>query len=120
VVDLEKFQNPAKECREVPYWPWNDLLDPPEPRRQIGLMDKAGWDGFFRHSRVGLKTSYLSKKWMNCIFASVGEARKRGMGAWLCDEDKWPSGFAEGLSVVKPEHRARVLVRLVDDKPAQD
>ncbi len=117
-MNRQQFHHPGKEYREVPFWSWNDDLDPAELRRQIGLMDKAGWGGFFMHSRVGLKTPYLGKKWMECIRASVEEARKRGMDAWLYDEDKWPSGFAGGLAAVKPEHRAMVLVCLVDNKPA--
>ncbi|MBI5029887.1 MAG: hypothetical protein HZB51_05120 [Chloroflexi bacterium] len=35
------------------------------------------------------------------------------------DEDKWPSGFAGGLSVAAhPEFRAQYLVCKVDDRPA--
>jgi hypothetical protein len=37
-----KIQAPPKEYREVPFWSWNDELDPAELRRQIALMDQAG------------------------------------------------------------------------------
>jgi hypothetical protein len=41
------------------------------------------------------------------------------MGAWLYDEDKWPSGFAGGLSVAaNPAYRTRYLVCKVDNRPA--
>ena len=114
----DDFMTPSKQFREVPFWSWNDDLDPAELRRQIGLMDEAGWGGFFMHSRIGLRTPYLGKKWMECIRTCVEEAKERGMGAWLYDEDKWPSGYAGGLTVTQKEHRAQALVCLVDNKPA--
>ena len=98
-MDITHFQTPPKEYREAPFWSWNDDLDPQELARQIRLMDEAGWGGFFMHSRVGLRTPYMGKSWMACIRACVAAARQCGLGAWLYDEDKWPSGFAGGLSV---------------------
>lgn len=118
-MDATKFARPPKEYREVPFWSWNDELSPAELRRQIGLMEEGGWGGFFMHSRIGLKTPYLGKRWMECVRACVDEARQRGMGAWLYDEDKWPSGYAGGLAAVDPAHRAQALVCLVDNKPAR-
>ena len=90
----EIFKNPPKEFREVPFWSWNDVLEDEELRRQIALMDEGGWGGFFMHARIGLVTPYLSKEWMERIKASVDEAKQRRMGAWLYDEDRWPSGRA--------------------------
>ena len=100
-MDIQNFTAPPKQYREVSFWSWNDELNPAELRRQIALMDQAGWGGFFMHARVGLVTPYLGQRWMECIRACVDEARQRGMGAWLYDEDKWPSGFAGGLSVAQ-------------------
>ncbi|MCX7681520.1 MAG: glycosyl hydrolase [Anaerolineae bacterium] len=113
------FCHPPKAYREVPFWSWNDVLDPQELTRQVALMDEAGWGGFFMHARVGLRTAYLGEQWMRCIRACVEVARERGMGAWLYDEDKWPSGFAGGLSVAtNPAYRGRCLVCKVDNRPA--
>ncbi|MFL7793776.1 MAG: hypothetical protein AB8I69_16655, partial [Anaerolineae bacterium] len=84
-MDPHQFQNPPKTYREAPFWSWNDDLDPEELVRQIGLMDEAGWGGFFMHSRVGLRTPYMGQHWMACICACAEEAGKRGMGAWLYD-----------------------------------
>jgi hypothetical protein len=118
-MDLDLFQNPPKAYREAPFWSWNDDLDPEELVRQIGLMDEAGWGGFFMHSRVGLVTPYMGRQWMACIRACVDEARERDMGAWLYDEDKWPSGFAGGLSVAaNPSYRTQYLVCSVTNRPA--
>ena len=118
-LDQQIFHLPPKEYREVPFWSWNDALDPQELTRQIALMDEAGWGGFFMHARVGLRTAYMGRHWMACVRACIEAARQRGMGAWLYDEDKWPSGFAGGLSVAPhPAYRARCLVCKVDNRPA--
>jgi len=118
-MDARLFRNPPEEYREVPFWSWNDALDPKELVRQVGLMDDAGWGGFFMHARVGLRTPYMGRRWMACVRACVDAARERGMGAWLYDEDRWPSGFAGGLSVAAdPARRSRYLVCKVDDRPA--
>ena len=50
-------------CRPVPFWSWNDKLEPDELRRQIGAMQDAGMGGFFMHARGGLETEYLSEDW---------------------------------------------------------
>ena len=83
-------------CRPVPFWSWNDKLEPDELRRQIGAMQDAGMGGFFMHARGGLETEYLSEDWFRAVEASVDEAKKRGMQAWCYDENGWPSGFAGG------------------------
>ncbi len=117
-MDSERFRNPGQEYREIPFWSWNDLLDPDELRRQIGLMQEAGWGGFFMHSRAGLRTPYMGQDWLACVRAAVDEARSRGLTAWLYDEDKWPSGYGGGASVAaNPEHRAKHLVCKVDARP---
>ncbi len=118
-MKLQHFQNPPNVYREIPFWSWNDDLDPEELVRQVALMAEAGWGGFFMHARVGLRTPYLGERWMACVRACVEAARERDLGAWLYDEDKWPSGFAGGLSVAPhPDYRAQCLICKVDDRPA--
>ncbi|NOZ48999.1 MAG: hypothetical protein GXP37_02985 [Chloroflexi bacterium] len=118
-MNYESFLNPNKVYREITFWAWNDELDANELRRQVASMDDAGLGGFFMHAREGLRTSYLGSKWMACVRVCVEEAKKRGLSAWLYDEDRWPSGFAGGLSVApEPEHRMKALVCKVDNKPA--
>lgn len=95
-MNLELFKSPPKEYRPIPFWSWNDRLQPDELKRQIGEMDRQGWGGFFMHSRIGLETPYMSDEWLRCVGACIEEAAARGMGAWLYDEDKWPSGYAGG------------------------
>jgi hypothetical protein len=117
-MDLHAFLNPPCEFREVPFWSWNDRLDPLELRRQVKLIEEGGWGGFFIHSRLGLQTPYLQPDWFSCVRTSIDEARARGLQVWLYDEDKWPSGYAGGLSVAaNPAYRAKSLVCKVDDRP---
>ena len=113
------FRSPPDEYREIPFWSWNDRLEEAEMRRQIELFQKGGWGGFFMHARVGLRTPYLGPEWMACVRACIAQAERLGLDAWLYDEDKWPSGFAGGLSVAgKADYRAQYLVCKLDDRPA--
>ncbi len=95
-MDTINFSEIPSNYRPLPFWSWNDLLDPAELRRQIRLMHDAGIGGFFMHARGGLQTVYLSKEWMECVNACLDEAAKLGMEAWLYDENGWPSGFCAG------------------------
>lgn len=96
-------------CRPVPFWSWNDKLEPDELRRQIGAMQDAGMGGFFMHARGGLETEYLSEEWFCAVEASVDEAKKRGMQAWCYDENGWPSGFVGGKLLENLENWAHYL-----------
>ena len=93
----------GKEFRGAPFWSWNDDLDPDELRRQIRSMCASGMGGHFMHARVGLITPYLSEEYVLCHEACIDESRKLGMGAWLYDEDRWPSGRAGGIVTSKGE-----------------
>ena len=44
-------------CRPVPFWSWNDKLEPDELRRQIGAMQDAGMGGFLCTRGADLKPS---------------------------------------------------------------
>lgn len=114
---IREFKNPGSQFRGAPFWAWNGKLDPDELRQQIRLMHEMGLGGFFMHSRVGLNTAYLSKEWFDCVKACIDEARKRGMYAWLYDEDRWPSGAAGGLVTKNPRFRMRQLVMDILDNP---
>ncbi|MBL8025442.1 MAG: hypothetical protein JNL74_03480 [Fibrobacteres bacterium] len=96
--------------RGKPFWAWNGKLEPEELRRQIRIMKKMGFGGFFMHSRVGLDTEYLGKEWFKCVDVCVDEARKNKMEAWLYDEDRWPSGAAGGLVTKNKNYRMRKLL----------
>lgn len=111
LTSLKKtFENPPTKYRSMPFWAWNDKLDPRELTEQIKSMKEHGMGGFFMHSREGLETEYMGTQWMECIKASVEEAKKSGVYAWLYDEDRWPSGTAGGkVPAESEEFRAKGL-----------
>ncbi len=92
----DELKNPSPKYRPVPFWSWNDKLEPQELRSQIRLMSEAGLGGYFMHARGGLLTEYMGEEWFECVKASVDEGRKRGMRSWAYDENGWPSGFGDG------------------------
>ena len=94
---IEEIRKHSIEYGSIPFWSWNDKLNPDELRRQIRVMHELKMRGFFMHARGGLETEYLSEEWFNCIRACVDEAEKLGMEAWSYDENGWPSGFAGGI-----------------------
>ena len=82
--------------RPMPFWSWNDKLEPEELCRQVRRMKEGGYGGFFMHARGGLGTEYMGEAYMACVEACVREATRLGMEAWLYDENGWPSGFGGG------------------------
>ena len=106
------------EYQSIPFWSWNDKLEPEELRRQIRWMKDNGMGGFFMHARGGLKTPYLSEEWMECVDACVDEAEKLGMDAWVYDENGWPSGFAGGALLEQEENRDCYLTHTVGELDA--
>ena len=105
-----EFADPPLSFRGAPFWSWNDRLEPDELARQARDMKAHGIGGFFMHSREGLETPYLGPEWMACVRETVRVASQEGLGAWLYDEDRWPSGFAGGLVPARGDAcRAKVL-----------
>ncbi len=99
------FEGDLTDWKPIPFWSWNDRLEPEELCRQIDWMNENGIGGFFMHARGGLKTEYLSDEWMKCIETSAEHALKLGMNAWAYDENGWPSGFAGGKLLEDPDNR---------------
>ena len=93
----EKFRNPGAKYRPLPFWSWNERLDPAETARQVRLMGEAGIGGFFMHARGGLQTPYMGEEWHDNVRAAIDAAKAYGMHPWVYDEDGWPSGFGGGL-----------------------
>ena len=93
----------------IPFWSWNDKLEPTELRKQIRNMHDLKMNGFFMHARCGLETEYLSEEWFKVTKVCIDEAKKLGMEAWAYDENGWPSGFAGGKLLTDPENHAVYL-----------
>jgi len=123
MADLRKqFQSPPLDLRGAPFWSWNDRLEPLELARQARDMKAHGMGGFFMHSRDGLETEYMGPEWIDCVKKTVALAEKEGMGAWLYDEDRWPSGAAGGLVPARggDAFRAKILTVEKTTTPPQD
>ncbi|ORY86966.1 hypothetical protein BCR37DRAFT_139835 [Protomyces lactucae-debilis] len=94
---LSTFEDPPSEYGGAPLWAWNTELHKPLLRKEIKYLQEMGLGGFTMHPRVGLDTPYLGDEFMDCVKASVAEAKKRGLKAYLYDDDRWPSGYGGGL-----------------------
>lgn len=111
----ERLKGDLRDYRPIPFWSWNDDLQPEELVRQIGVMRDKGIGGFFMHARGGLKTEYLSERWFECIKACVDESKKVNMNAWSYDENGWPSGFA-GMKLLEDKaNHEKYLEKKVND-----
>ena len=108
---LADFADPPAQFRPVPFWSWNERMEPAEVRRQIALMKRGGWGGAFIHSRIGLLTPYLGEQWFAACDAVMDAAREHEMLVWLYDEDKWPSGFSGGsVPLADADFRFKTLI----------
>lgn len=99
-----------KDYQSIPFWSWNDKLEPEHLREQIRAMKAAGIGGFFMHARGGLLTEYMGEDWMKAVEACIDEAEKQDMNAWCYDENGWPSGFAGMKLLEDPANLERYLV----------
>lgn len=101
--------------RAIPFWSWNDKLEPKELENQIEWMKKSGFGGYFMHARGGLKTEYLSDDWFNCIKTCTDAGKKLKMDSWAYDENGWPSGFAGGKLLEDPQNCDRYLTYTIGE-----
>lgn len=119
-LDFDQFRNPDKRFRPIAFWSWNSDLKDNELRWQIKQMDDQGWGGFFMHAREGLITPYLSNEWFKRTQCATDEAAKRGMYAWLYDENKWPSGTANFTIPFMDKSYRETHLFMAEDKIPQD
>ncbi len=113
--------NQSNASRSTLFWAWDDKLENEELKRQIVSFFKEHYAGFFMHSRDGLETPYLSEEWDDAILFSAKEAEKRGMEAWLYDEDRFPSGTCSGLVSKDEEYALHGLtIEVTDTYPEED
>ena len=104
-----QFTTPDSTFRDAPFWSWNCSLEEKELRRQIRIFREMGMGGFFMHSRIGLKTPYLSEEFLDRVADCIDEAKKNALLAYLYDEDRWPSGTAGGVVTANPKFQSRRL-----------
>ncbi|KAK6903257.1 hypothetical protein I203_108522 [Kwoniella mangroviensis CBS 8507] len=93
---LDTFQDPPREYRGAPFWGWVTKQEKKSTLEQIDMFEEMGMGGFHMHTRVGLDIPYMGEEFMDIVEGCVETAKKKGMYAFLYDEDRWPSGFAGG------------------------
>jgi hypothetical protein len=109
------FKIPPKEFSILPFWSWNDTLDPDKIRFQIDEMLNKGISGAFIHARAGIETSetpYFSEGWWKAIKAAIEYGSQKKFFSILYDEDKWPSGAAGGRVVAENPIFAKVGLKV--------
>lgn len=69
----------ADAFRALPFWSWNDRLEPDRLREQIRQMKDQGIGGFFMHARGGLETPYMGEEWFEAVQVCIDTAKELGM-----------------------------------------
>lgn len=90
------FPQPPAEYSTLPFMVWNGEMTEAEIDRILDDYTAQGIHGFYIHPRPGMITPYLTGRWFQLIRYTVDQAKRRGMVAWLYDENSYPSGFAGG------------------------
>lgn len=106
---MKDFQDPAPKYRGLPFWSWNckvtrELID-----EQLPIFKEMGFGGVVIHPREGLDTEYLSDEFMNLVKYTADRCSEMELICWLYDDDRFPSGAADGLVTKDPRFRARQL-----------
>ncbi len=115
-LSYELFKNPTAEYRGLPFWSWNCKLNKATIDEQLEIFKEMGFGGVVIHPRDGLDTEYLGEEFMEMIKHTVNRCRNMGLVCWLYDDDRFPSGAADGYVTKNPQFRARSL-RLTTKKP---
>lgn len=107
--DYELFKNPGSEYRGLPFWSWNCRPDKRTIDEQLAIFKEMGFGGVVIHPRDGLDTEYLGEEFMEMIAHAVRKCREMNLICWLYDDDRFPSGAADGFVTKNPNYRARQL-----------
>ncbi len=118
-LENELFQNPTVEYRGLPFWSWNCKLNKQTIDEQLEIFKEMGFGGVVIHPRDGLDTEYLGTEFMDMVKHAVERCRELGLICWLYDDDRFPSGAADGLVTKNPQFRARQL-RLTKEQSGKD
>ena len=102
------------------FWFWNATPTPAGIRRQLKDISDAGFNCVYIHPMpdsfhpwnffVGMKCSYLGKKYFELLAVALEECKKLGLTMMLYDEGGWPSGgVLDRLIARYPECRGKFL-----------
>ena len=116
-LNMELFRHPPARYRSIPFWSWNCRVTRETIDRQLRIFKQMGFGGVDIHPRTGLDTVYLSDEYMELIRYAVRRCRELDLLCWLYDDDRFPSGAADGLVTREVQYRQRCLL-LTETPPA--
>jgi hypothetical protein len=111
------FVDPPSVYRSVPLWVWNDELEWPRLKEQMGQFKEQGMGGVFVHPRPGLMTEYMGTDWLRLWKQSAEEGKRLGLSVNIYDENSYPSGFAGGFVPAQAPDTASQYVQAVFNIP---
>ena len=114
-LNIDLFRQPTVHYRSIPFWSWNCRVTKELIDEQLPIFKQMGFGGVDIHPRSGLDTVYLSDDYMELIRYTVKKCKELGLLCWLYDDDRFPSGAADGLVTKNPRYRAR-QIRLTKSK----
>ena len=112
-LDPELFRRPTAEYRGVPFWSWNCRVTPELIDAQLDAFAAMGFGGVDIHPRTGLDVEYLGEEYLALVRHAVEGCKARGLRCWLYDDDRFPSGAADGL-VTRDAHFCQRYLRLTE------
>lgn len=113
---MQQLADPAVAYRGVTLWMLNDRLDEREIERQLRGFKDAGWGAVITRTFDGLRTEYLSDRWMLILETICRVAREIGLKVWF------QAGYMpNGVPDLPQQFEHRVLTaRKVADAPAEN
>lgn len=118
-LDEELFLRPTVQYRGIPFWSWNCRVTEEQIDWQLDCFKEMGFGGVDIHPRTGLDIEYLGKEYRNLIRYTVKKCREKGLLCWLYDDDRFPSGCADGI-VTKDWHMRERYLLLTTRRGRQD
>lgn len=109
-LDRDLFLNPSAEYRAIPFWSWNCFVTKELIDTQLDIFKEMGFGGVDIHPRTGLETVYLSEDYLELIKYTVEKCKEKGLICWLYDDDRFPSGCADGIVTRNQKFRGRFLL----------
>ncbi len=104
------FAAPPMPYGVTAWWGWDGHITPEVINRDLDAFAARGIHVVTIEAGYGMSAPYLSPGWFETVRTAVAAAAKRGMGVWLVDEGKYPSGFAGGkFSAERPDLRMQAL-----------
>lgn len=108
------FAHPTALYRAIPFWSWNCKVTKALIDSQLAIVKQMGFGGVDIHPRTGLDTEYMSDTYLELVRYAAKKCEELGLICWLYDDDRFPSGCADGLVTRQhPEYRGRFLLLTV-------